>query len=156
MTCTISVLRCWEITEMLFSHNITYIIAMTAPEHQSDFRLTKDLASELWGVFERIWAKSDRVITAPHCISNAFRNKFSTIRDISTVCQWKRTQAMLTASNGNFFRVTGPLWGETNDDRWIPWSAPEQTAEKNIRDAGDLRRHRAHYDVTAMITGLFY
>ena len=66
----------------------------------------------------------------------------------------------MTSSNGNIFRVTGPLWGESADHRWIPltktsdaelwyflWSAPEQTAEQTIED---LRRHRAHYDVTAM------
>ena len=46
---------------------------------------------------------------------------------------------MMTSSNGNIFRVTGPLWGESTDDRWItltkaggdlwlyPWSVPEQT-----------------------------
>ena len=49
--------------------------------------------------------------------------------------------------------------------RWIPrtnasdaelwcflWSTPEQMVEKNNRDAGDFRRHRAHYDVIVMIT----
>ena len=47
--------------------------------------------------------------------------------------------------NGNIFRVTGPLWGQSTDHRWIPltkaryavlwcflWSAPEQTAEQTI------------------------
>ena len=55
---------------------------------------------------------------------------------------------------GNISRVTGPLCGEFTDPRWIPrekasdaelcgilWSAPE---------AGDLRRHRAHYHVIVM------
>ena len=50
-----------------------------------------------------------------------------------------------------------------NGNRWIPltkvsdeglwcflWSAPEQTAEQNNGDVGDLRHHRAHYDVTVM------
>ena len=49
---------------------------------------------------------------------------------------------MMTSSNGNIFRVTGPLCGEFTGQRWIPlsqasdaefwcllWSAPEQTAE---------------------------
>ena len=48
----------------------------------------------------------------------------------------------MTSSNGNIFRVTGPLWGESTGHRWIPltkaddaqlwcflWSAPEQTVE---------------------------
>ena len=66
--------------------------------------------------------------------------------------------SMMTSSNGNFFRVAGHLCGEFTDPRWIPhtkasdaelwcflWSAPEWTVE-----AGDLRRHRAHYDVIVM------
>ena len=27
---------------------------------------------------------------------------------------------MMTSSNGNIFRVTGPLWGESTGDQWIP------------------------------------
>ena len=27
---------------------------------------------------------------------------------------------MMTTSNGNIFRVTGPLWGESTCDRWFP------------------------------------
>ena len=51
----------------------------------------------------------------------------------------------MTSSNGNIFRVTDPLWGESTGDRWITlttasdaelwcflWSAPEQTAEQTI------------------------
>ena len=53
-------------------------------------------------------------------------------------CQAKPWINMMTSSNGNIFRVTGPLWGEFTGDRWIPltkasdaelwcfiWSAPE-------------------------------
>ena len=72
-----------------------------------------------------------------------------------------RLPAMMTSSNGNIFRVTGLLWGESIGHRWIPltmassdaeiwcflWSSPEQTGEQ---DAGDLSRHRTHYDVTVM------
>ena len=66
----------------------------------------------------------------------------------------------MTSSNGNIFRVTGPLCGEFTGLRWIPrtkasdaelwcllWSKPEQTTGQKHRDAGDLRRHRAYYDV---------
>ena len=69
----------------------------------------------------------------------------------------------MTSSNGNIFRVTDPLWWEPTGQRWIPltkvsdaelWcfllSSPEQTVESNNRDAGYLRCHRAHYDVTVM------
>ena len=54
-------------------------------------------------------------------------------------------QFMMTSSNGNIFRITGPLWGESTCHWWIPitkasdvefwcflWSAPEQTAEQTI------------------------
>ena len=51
--------------------------------------------------------------------------------------------AMMTSSNGNIFRITGSLWGESTGHRWIPltiasdaelwcflWSEPGQTVEK--------------------------
>ena len=69
----------------------------------------------------------------------------------------------ITSSNGNIFRVTGLLYGEFTGDRWILlakasdaelwcflWSAPCKNSSVNDCDAGDLRRHRAHYDVTVM------
>ena len=52
---------------------------------------------------------------------------------------------VMTSSNGNIFRVTGPLWVEFTGHGWIPltkasdaelwcflWSAPEQTFEQTI------------------------
>ena len=74
-----------------------------------------------------------------------------------------RQMAMMTSSNGNIFRVTGPLRGESTDHRWVLtqpsdaelwcflWSASEYPDWANNRDAGDLRRHRALYEVTVMI-----
>ena len=60
-----------------------------------------------------------------------------------------------------YFRVVGPLWGESTGHQWIPltkandmelwyflWSITNGWASN--RDAGDLRRHRAHYDVTVI------
>ena len=73
---------------------------------------------------------------------------------------WKPFKNMMTSSNGMTSRVTGPLCGEFTGDsthkgqwrgalmfslicawinRWV-----------NNRDAGDLRRHRAHYGVIVM------
>ena len=62
-----------------------------------------------------------------------------------------------------FFCVTGPLCGEFTDHQWIPlteasdadfrcfpWSAPWITGWVNNREAGDLRRYRAPYDVIVM------
>ena len=69
---------------------------------------------------------------------------------------------MMTSSNENIFRVTGPLWGESTGHRWIPLAMASDAefdvfficTGANNRDAGDLRRHRAHYDVTLMCHGL--
>ena len=70
---------------------------------------------------------------------------------------------MMTSSNVSIFCVTGPLCGEFTGHRWIPhtkasnaelwcflWSVPWINGWVNNREAGDLRRHRAHYDVTVM------
>ena len=64
---------------------------------------------------------------------------------------------MMTSSNGNIFRVTDPLCGKFPVQKqwrgalmfslicaWI-------NGWVNRREAGDLRRHRAHYDVTVML-----
>ena len=72
----------------------------------------------------------------------------------------------MTSSNGNIFRVTGPLCGEFTGHRWIPltkasdvelwcflWSAPRINGWVNNREAGDLRRHHAHNDVIVMWKG---
>ena len=69
---------------------------------------------------------------------------------------------MITSSNGNNFRVTGPLWGESTGDWWISphkghWCGAlifficaRTNGWSNNQDAGDLRSHRIHYDVTLM------
>ena len=70
---------------------------------------------------------------------------------------------MKTSSNGNIFRVTGPLCGEFTGQRWISrtkasdaelWFFSLICAWMNgwvsNREAGDLRRQDAHYDVTVM------
>ena len=67
---------------------------------------------------------------------------------------------MMTSSKGNIFRVTSPLCGEFTRLWWI---SPQQrpvvmlslicawiNGWVNNREAGELRRHRAHYDVTIM------
>ena len=62
------------------------------------------------------------------------------------------------------FSITGHLCGEFTDDRCIPrtkasdaelwcflWSAPEKNGWVNNSEAGDLRRHRTHYDVSVVV-----
>ena len=69
---------------------------------------------------------------------------------------------MMTSSNGNIFRVTGPLCGEFTGPGEFPTQRPvtrsfdvfcELRLNKRLgkqREAGDLRRHRCHYDVIVM------
>ena len=74
---------------------------------------------------------------------------------------WCSQGCMMTSSNGIIFRVTGPLWGESwpvdspHKGQWrgalkfsLIWAWTNGWA--NNRGAGDLRRHRLHYDVTVM------
>ena len=73
------------------------------------------------------------------------------------------TLCLMTSSNGNIFRVTGPLCGEFTGHRWIPCTNISDAelwffslicawiyAWVNNREAGDLRHLRAHYDVIVM------
>ena len=70
---------------------------------------------------------------------------------------------MMRSSNENIFRVTGPLCGEFTGHRRIPptkasdaelWcfllTCARMNGWVNNRGAGDLRRHRADYDVRVM------
>ena len=65
---------------------------------------------------------------------------------------------MMTSSNENIFHVTGPIWGEFTGRRGFPLTKASDTklvlftfawtnGWVNNRNAGDLRRHPAHYDV---------
>ena len=73
---------------------------------------------------------------------------------------------MMTSSNGNIFRVTGHLCGEFTGDRWIPRTKASEAelwcffficawmnGWVNNNEAGDVKRHRAHYDVDIMLMG---
>ena len=67
---------------------------------------------------------------------------------------------MMTLSNENIFRVTGPLCGEFTGRWWIPITMASDAELSgfsfiyawtngwvNNRDDDDLRLHRAHYDI---------
>ena len=76
-------------------------------------------------------------------------------------------KCMMTSSNGNIFRVTGPLCGEFTSHRRIPLTKASESelwcsfdvclnwinGWVNSREAGDLKRLRAHYDVIVMCSG---
>ena len=71
---------------------------------------------------------------------------------------------MMALSTRNIFRVIRPVCGAFTGHRWISCSKASDVELSmfsliciwtnrwvNYRDAGDLRRHRAHYDVTVMM-----
>ena len=82
----------------------------------------------------------------------------------------RATIVMMTSSNGNIFRITGPLCGEFTGPWWIPltkdsdvelwcflWSAPWIiNGWVNNHEAGDSRHHRAHYDVIIIVTAFWF
>ena len=72
---------------------------------------------------------------------------------------------MMTSSNGNMFRFTGPLCGEFTGHQWIPLTKTSDAEPwcfslicawingwVNNREAGGLRRHRTHYDGIVMFS----
>ena len=80
-------------------------------------------------------------------LTTKYIESLSSTKHFQQYARIKRAKYMLkmTSSNGNIFRVTGLLWGEFTDPRWIPrtkasdmklwcflWSVPEQTAEQTI------------------------
>ena len=90
--------------------------------------------------------------------------------DVENVClSWHLqdiviSMSMMTSLNWNIFLVTGRLCGKFTRHRWIsPHKGQWRGALMvfficawrngciNNREAGDLRRHRAHYYVTAMV-----
>ena len=92
---------------------------------------------------------------------------WSDLGEFEWMCQKPRLLmlpiSMMTSSNGNIFRVTGPLRGEFTGTRWIPrtkasdaelWWVFYLCLNKrwvNNGEAGDLRRYLAHYEVTVML-----
>ena len=64
----------------------------------------------------------------------------------------------MTSSNGNIVRVTGHLCGEFTGPRGVLMCSLMRAwinGWVNNREAVDVSRHRAHYDVTVMKTHEF-
>ena len=88
------------------------------------------------------------------------RAKSSTKHAFYTLYYWVYMfHFMMTASNGNIFRVTGPLCREFTGHRWFPTQRPlarsfdvifRINGWANNREAGDWRQHCAHCDVTVV------
>ena len=49
---------------------------------------------------------------------------------------------MMTSSNGNISRVTGPLWGEITDHRWIPLTKGNTLVMRNFDVFFDLHLNK--------------
>ena len=94
--------------------------------------------------FEPVTLKSAFAANPEHLRSRAAFNRTTRLMNdvVETVQSWSY---MMTSSNGNILRVTGPLWGEFNGHRWMPrtkasdaelwyllWPADEQTVEQTI------------------------
>ena len=92
----------------------------------------------------RIWGQRDSMWLSNH------ENRSSSLQYMS-----QTNLVMTTSSKGKIFRVTGPLWRDSSHKgQWhgalmfsliCAWT----NGWANNQDPGDLRRHRAHYDVTA-------
>ena len=70
-------------------------------------------------------------------------------------CQWRCVEFMITSSNGNIFCVTGPLCRESQRPVTrsfdVSFDLCLNKPLSNNCEGGDLRRHRAHYDVIVML-----
>ena len=61
--------------------------------------------------------------TGPHLRNYFTKSETYNVKTNWTICSLSSSNIM-TSSNGNTFRVTGPLWGESTGDRWIPSHRP--------------------------------
>ena len=96
----------------------------------------------------------------PSCWLSKLRGSI-TVSHLSVI-SIRKCLSHVTSLNGNIFRVTGPLCGEFTDHRWIPSQSQWRGALMfslicawingwvTNREACDLSRHRAHYDITVM------
>ena len=123
---------------------------LTAPSHYLNtcWLITREV---LWYLPEGILTRNAKDIHSKY----QFENDLFQIKAASLMGH------MMTSSNGNIFRVTGHLCGEFTGPRWIPLTKASDTelwcflwawinCWVNNREAGDLRRYRAHYDVIVM------
>ena len=116
----------------------------------------------LCGYTSRPWHRSEGTTILSYLSTVARFN----LSDITVVLSEKFAsqmhQCMMTSSNGNIFRVTDPLrrefTGPVNSPHKGQWRGAlmfslicaRRNDWVNNREAGDLKRHRGHYDVNVM------
>ena len=153
-------------------NNIPTLVQVMAWRRPGD----KPYLNQWWLDYRRIYASlglNELTRAWPHC--NNLCSRCDCGSDANP-CS-REVIPMMTSSNGNIFRVTGPLCGEFAGHRWIPLAlsagnsrvtgefhtqrpvtrsfdvffiCPWINGCVNNCEAGDLRRHRAHYDVIVM------
>ena len=80
----------------------------------SDFANYKTRVNKEWPITRKIWSNQAN--------KTQLKTGMTIVRDewILYNVQWSSGYDMMTSSNGNIFRVTGPLCGEFTGHRWIP------------------------------------
>ena len=93
---------------------------------------------------------------------NTILRGFKARQDVTTKFDIEKPRLMMTSSNGNIFRVTGPLRGNPPVTGGFPSQRPvvwgfdiyfDLRLNKRLNEQsnpGDLRRHQVHYDVTVI------
>ena len=90
------------------------------------------------------------------CYGDRFRQSYS-VYWTQSVNSANGSFLIMTSSNGNIFRVTGHLCREFTAQRPVTWSFDVFCDLRlnndliNNREAGDLRRYRAHYGVILIL-----
>ena len=124
--------------------------ATTDLEYLPCFEVTKDTPQRLLWELRRTTTEIFRVFYFADRIQ--FSGLYTTmyrIRALLCFLFYVRSRIM-TSSNENIFRVTGPLWGESADHRWIPFTKASDAellfslicawtnGWANTQDGGDL------------------
>ena len=100
--------------------------------------------------FESVVSKMTYILPRPQCVKATFPSIYGT-QLWSSLCP---LMPMMTSSIGNISRVAGLLCREFTGRRW---NTLTEASDAELwcffdehRDAGDMRCHHAHYDVTVM------
>ena len=137
----------WLVSEQNLSH--IYIITLCFPHYENLLfpHYIQWLEERDWWLFFKI----STVVLSPLFLTN-----WVYITDAVYHMQYAHGSNMMTSSNGNISPVAGHLCGEFTGHRRIPRTMFSLICTwingwVNNGEAGDLRRHRAHYDLIVMI-----
>ena len=158
-----------NVVNIKYSTDILYWYGQSIRLHLTEREICKAMAIfSLWVNAISLYMNWPTDQLANLYTSSRLVGKIRVVTHITILQLWKKTclicwKIMMPSSNGDIFRTTGPLCGESTSDRWILftkamdaelwcflWYEPEETYEQKIETPVILRRYRAHYDVTAM------